>query len=119
MDFNYDGRIFRVVSNSSNGEARGETRFYYHQQQSVVWAAYGGGEVLVGNLLAKVNPDGSLDMRYQHLNQAGEFMSGECHSVPEILPDGRYRLHEKWRWTCGDKSSGESVVEEITEETKA
>ena len=40
-------------------------------------------------------------------------MTGECHSVPEILPDGRYRLREKWRWTCGDGSSGESVIEEL------
>jgi hypothetical protein len=116
MQFNYDGRVFRAVSNSANGEAGAETRFYYHQQQNVAWAAYGGGKVLLGNLLARVNPDGSLDMRYQHLNQAGEFMTGECHSVPEILPDGRYRLHEKWRWTSGDGSSGESVVEEISEE---
>jgi hypothetical protein len=118
MKVNYDGRIFRAVSNSSNGEVGAETRFYYHQQEDVVWAAYGGGPIMLGNLLARVNPDGSLDMRYQHLNQAGEFMTGECRSVLEILPDGRYRLHEKWRWTSGDRSSGESVVEEIGEEKK-
>jgi hypothetical protein len=52
-------------------------------------------------------------MRYQHLNQAGTFMSGKCFSTPEILPDGRIRLHEKWQWTSGDYSSGESVIEEI------
>ncbi len=116
MQFNYDGRVFRSVSNSGNGEAGSETHFHYHQQQDVVWAAYGGGKILLGSLLAKVNPDGSLDMRYQHLNQAGEFMTGECHSVPEVLPDGRYRMHENWRWTCGDRSSGESIVEEIPQD---
>jgi hypothetical protein len=113
MQFNYEGRVFHAVSNSANGEAGTETRFHYHQQENIVWAAYGGGKILLGNLLARVNTDGSLELRYQHLNQAGEFMTGECHSVPEILPDGRYRLHEKWRWTCGDGSSGESVVEEL------
>jgi len=113
MQFNYEGRVFRSVSNSTNGEAGAETHFHYHQQENVVWAAYGGGKVLLGSLLAKLNPDGSLDMRYHHLNQTGEFMTGECHSVPEILPDGRYRLREKWRWTCGDGSSGESVIEEL------
>lgn len=113
MQFNYEGRIFRTVSNSANGEAGEETRFHYHQEQDVVWAAYGGGPILLGNLLAKVNDDGSLDIRYQHLNQNGNFMTGECHSRLEVLPDGRYRLHEKWRWTCGDRSQGESIAEEI------
>ena len=118
MQFNYDGRFFRSISNSDNGEVGADTRFYYHQQENVVWAAYGGGKIMLGNLLARVNADGSLDMRYQHLNQAGEFMTGECNSVPEVLPDGRYRLHEKWRWTSGDGSSGESVAEEILEGPK-
>jgi len=113
MQFNYEGRVFHSISNSTNGETGAETHFHYHQQENVVWAAYGGGKVLLGSLLAKLNPDGSLDMRYHHLNQTGEFMTGECHSVPEILPDGRYRLREKWRWTCGDGSSGESVIEEL------
>jgi hypothetical protein len=40
-------------------------------------------------------------------------MTGICRSTPEILPDGRIRLHEKWQWTSGDRSSGESIVEEI------
>jgi hypothetical protein len=52
-------------------------------------------------------------MRYQHLNTRGEMMTGRCHSVPEILSDGRIRLRESWQWTCGDYSSGESVVDEV------
>jgi hypothetical protein len=52
-------------------------------------------------------------MRYQHINSAGELMTGSCRSVPERTIDGRYRLRESWRWTCGDGSSGESVVEEV------
>jgi hypothetical protein len=43
----------------------------------------------------------------------GEFMAGECHSTPEVLPDGRIRLHERWQWTTGDRSRGESVIEEV------
>ena len=34
-------------------------------------------------------------------------------NIGELLPDGRIRLHEKWQWTSGDLSSGESVIEEI------
>jgi hypothetical protein len=33
--------------------------------------------------------------------------------VLEVLPDDRVRLHERWRWTSGDCSSGQSVVEEL------
>jgi hypothetical protein len=40
-------------------------------------------------------------------------MTGTCISTPEILPDGRLRLHESWRWTSGDGSSGESAIEEV------
>jgi hypothetical protein len=36
-----------------------------------------------------------------------------CTSTPEILPDGRIRLHEKWQWTVDESSEGESIVEEV------
>ena len=55
-------------------------------------------------------------MRYEHINFAGEIRTGLCLSRPEILPDGRIRLHEKWQWTSGDLSSGESIIEEIIQE---
>jgi hypothetical protein len=54
-----------------------------------------------------------LDARYQHVNTSGELMTGQCKSTPEVLPDGRLRLHESWRWTSGDMSEGRSVVEEV------
>ena len=113
MKINYDKRVFKPVSNSETGEVSAETRFYYRQEKTYVWAEYFGGEILRGSLVAKVAEDGSLEMRYQHLNKSGELMTGKCFSTPEILPGGKIRLHEKWQWTCGDLSSGESVVEEI------
>ena len=110
---NFDGRKFRSVENSDGGEVSGETTFHYHQKENVVWAEYRGGEIVFGTLIAKAAPDGSLDMRYQHLNRRGELMTGICRSAPEVLEDGRLRLHEKWQWTSGDCSAGESIVEEI------
>ena len=59
--------------------------------------------------------EGNLDARYAHVNAEGGLMTGECRTTPERLPDGRLRLHEEWRWTSGDGSSGRSVVEEIGE----
>lgn len=109
---NYDGRTFQSVSNTANGEVSGETKFYYHQKGEIVWAEYSGGAILHGQLIARVMPDGSLDMRYQHINSEGELMTGKCISTPEILTDSRIRLHERWQWTSGDFSNGESIIEE-------
>ena len=63
--------------------------------------------------MASVDDDGALDMRYAHVNAEGHLMTGECRSTPDLLPDGRLRLHERWQWTSGDRSAGESIVEEL------
>lgn len=113
MKINYNNRRFRPVQNTENGETSAETEFHYLQQGNIVVGTYNGGAIALGNLIALVNEDGVLDMRYQQVNQDGELMTGICKSTPEVLPNGKIRLHEKWQWTSGDKSSGESVIEEI------
>jgi hypothetical protein len=112
---NYNNRKFRAVQNSSSGEVNSETVFHYHQEGDLVWGEYSGGEIVRGSLIAKCDARGNLDMRYQHLNRRGELMTGECRSTPGILPDGRLWLHEKWQWTCGDRSKGESIIEEAAD----
>ncbi len=110
---NYDGRKFASVQNSVSGEVSAETVFHYHHKEDLVWAEYEGGDIVFGNLIAKVLENGDLEMRYQHLNKQGALMTGVCHSTPEILADGRLRLFEKWQWTSGDLTKGESIIEEI------
>jgi len=51
-------------------------------------------------------------MRYHQINNKGEFMTGICISTPELLQNGKIRLHENWQWTCGDNSKGQSVIVE-------
>ncbi len=110
---NYDKRIFKSVENFASGEVSAATVFHYHQKETLVWAEYAGGAIVFGNLIAKVSADDSLEMRYQHLNEKGELMTGKCVSTPEILTTGKIRLSEKWQWTSGDFSSGKSIIEEI------
>ena len=112
-DMNYEGRVFRSVANSEAGDVGQETTFHYRQEGQVVWAIYSGGSVLYGTLLAKADSAGNLDMRYQHLTRDGGFKTGRCQSRPELLPDGRLRLHEHWEWTSGAEGAGVSIVEEI------
>jgi hypothetical protein len=115
MTINYDNRMFRTVANTPNGEADDRTIVEYRQIDDIVWATFGGGRIRFGTLLAKMGPRGQLDMRYQQINQAGEIRTGTCRAVPEVLPDGRIRLHEQWEWTSGESSKGESVMEEIVQ----
>ncbi len=111
----FDGRLFRSVANSPNGEVSGATLFRYRQHENRVWADYSGGGIEHGHLIAAVGDDGALDMRYHHISPGGALMTGTCRSRLEILPDGRYRLHEDWQWTSADTSRGASIVEEIRE----
>lgn len=109
----YDGKKFQAVSGSANGEVNGNTIFHYTQNGNMVTARYSGGTIKNGHLIALANAQGILDMRYQHINDKNEIKTGTCISTPEVLPNGKLRLHEKWQWTCDDFSKGESVIEEI------
>ena len=109
----YHNKQFCSVNNTDNGEVSSETLFHYQQTGDIITATYAGGQIKQGNLIGKVNAEGQIDMRYQHLNQAMEFMTGRCVSTPELLPNGKVRLHEKWQWTSGDCSEGESMIEEV------
>lgn len=83
------------------------------QTGRIVTCSYSGGRIVSWQLIALVDEAGCLDMRYHPMNDRGELMTGVCRSTPEFLPDGRIRLHEAWRWTSGDASSGSSVLEEV------
>ncbi|MBE1236398.1 n-acetylglutamate synthase [Phaeovibrio sulfidiphilus] len=109
----YDGRRFCGVSNSETGEVSDQTVFHYFQDGDILRADYAGGDVLRGTMIGLVLPDGGLEFHYQHLNRAREVRIGRCVSRPEILPDGRIRLHESWQWLDGDRQTGTSVVEEL------
>ncbi len=109
----FGGRLFRPVQTEGTSETSSETVFKYEQKGNLVTAIYSGGDIEFGQLMALVQSDYSLDMRYQHWNKDGLLMTGVCHSVPQVLETGKLRLHECWQWTCRDQSHGTSVLEEI------
>lgn len=113
MKINYHNKKFRSSQNSSNGEVDSTTLFHYSQINDIVTGTYSGLRIKEGQLIAKVIENGALQMRYQHLNDKNEFKYGHCISTPEILENGKIRLHEKWQWDCGDRSKGESMIEEV------
>ncbi len=109
---NYDGKYFRPVSNTENGETSGDTLFKYRQEGNILTAEYAGGKIKYGHLIGLVDENGNIDMRYHQINDHGVIMTGLCKSTPEFMTNGKIRLHETWEWTCGDKSKGQSIIEE-------
>lgn len=109
----YHNKSFRPVQNSENGETSPETIFHYRQQGNILTSVYSGGKILQGQLIGIVDEQGKIEMRYQQVNTSNELMTGICRSTPEILPNGKIRLHESWQWTSGDLSAGNSILEEI------
>ena len=109
----YHNKTFRPSAASVNGDVNSETVFIYRQDGNIVTASYAGGTVVSGHLVALMDEEGKLDMRYHHVNEDNKIMTGTCSSTPEILVSGKMILHEKWQWTCGDMGSGSSIIEEI------
>ncbi|WP_346236815.1 hypothetical protein ABDK00_013770 [Niabella insulamsoli] len=110
---NYNGKQFKAVDNTPNGATSEETIFHYVQHGNILTAAYKGGKIKTGHLIGIVNEKGEIDMRYHQIDQQNQLMTGVCQSVPEMLPNGKIRLHEAWQWTSGDCSKGTSVIEEL------
>ena len=112
MKVNYDNKVFKAIQNTQNGETTEETIFKYKQKGKILTSEYSGGKIQQGHLIGLVEENGNIEMRYHQINEKGEFMTGVCFSKPEILKNGKIRLHESWEWTSGDKSKGKSIIEE-------
>lgn len=108
----YNNKTFVTISNTENGETSDETIFIYKQVGSILTSEYSGGPIIKGHLMGLVDENGHIDMRYHQINIKNEIMTGICKSRPEVLNNGKIRLHERWQWTSGDQSKGESIIEE-------
>ena len=109
----YNEKCFIPRKNTENGEVDGNTVFLYHQNKNIIWADYSGGEIIKGHLVGTVAENGELDFYYQHINEQEQIRVGICHSVPNVLENGKIELSEKWQWLNGDKSKGSSLLVEI------
>jgi hypothetical protein len=113
LKMNYNDKIFRPISNSENGETSEDTIFHYKQTGQILTCEYSGGQIMKGHLIGLVDENGFIKMAYHQINNKLQIMTGTCDSKPEILEDGKIRLHEIWQWTSGDKSIGQSILEEV------
>ena len=110
---NYNNKRFKAVSNSANGDVSENMIFHYRQEGNIVYCSYSDKDIVYGHLIGTVDARGVIDMSYHQINGMGEIRTGRCLSQPEVMPDGRIRIFEKWRWTSGDLSEGSSILEEV------
>jgi hypothetical protein len=108
-------RRFAGTVNYDSGDANQETVFYYDQSGDLVYGRYEGGRIRLGQIVGRIVSEDRIEFTWQYLNIDGQLVAGTCVSTPEILADGRYRLHENWKTTLGPDAgmAGESVIEEI------
>ncbi|GGF15043.1 hypothetical protein GCM10010954_12020 [Halobacillus andaensis] len=110
---NYHNRMFMSIENSASGEVSSRTYFHYYQEDNILYADYGGGDIVKGKLIGIVHPDDSLEFRYNHVNTNHEIRGGQCTSIPTVLEDGRIELHERWQWLDQEQTTGQSIIQEV------
>lgn len=110
--FDLNNKIFGAEHNSESGEVSDQTRFHYYQQDKMIWAEYGGGEIIKGFLIGKWVDDEHIEFTYQHLNQDLENRLGRC-KTQFSLKNGKLYGNENWQWLDGDKEQGTSLIKEL------
>ncbi|MFH1699622.1 MAG: n-acetylglutamate synthase [Candidatus Zixiibacteriota bacterium] len=113
--FNLNNKYFKGIENYDDGDFNQETVFHYRQDNNIVWATFQGGGTRFGTIVGYINDKGLIQMVWQYLNVSHEFISGTTVSKVEILPDGKYRLHETWTIDKPEPLQGTSVIEEISQ----
>jgi hypothetical protein len=106
----YDNKRFRPVGGRPGEESRVAV---YRQDGDLLWGEFLGGHARRGVLTGTAASDGKLEFAYCMVLDTGEVISGRCASVPEVLPDGRIKLHELWERYGPHASTGVSQIEEI------
>lgn len=109
---NYDGRRFRAADADPDGRA---PVALYRQDGDLVWGEFAGGEVRRGSLAGTCEPDGTIDFAYCMVRADGRVISGRCVSTPQLLVDGRIRLHETWERYGQHADRGTSYLEEVAQ----
>ena len=111
-NINYNGKRFAVLENSENGALGPSTIFEYQQKGNIIHCTYQGEQIVYGHLLGVVNEVNTISLTYHQVDWEGKIRTGICTSTPEIMKNGKIRLHESWQWTSGDRSKGNSILEE-------
>lgn len=113
--FNLDGRVFVPVHNTVGGTVSDATRFTFKQSGPAISAEYKGGDVIAGHILGSFTKEDTAKLIYHCRTKGGELKSGEASAHFSVNDAGRICIDMQWQWLNGDKASGTSHYEEITD----
>jgi hypothetical protein len=108
---NLDGRVLSVSATASRGVVDSNTLLRFRQQGDRVLGRYGGGSVLRGCLVGRIEGHRLL-FRYAQVERSRQIHGGT--SVCEVLyqADGRARIVEHFTWRTRE-GSGTNVFDEV------
>lgn len=106
----YEGRRFLEDTTDPTADA---PVVHFHQQGDVIWARSIHHGVHHGALTGRAAPDGTIEFGYAMLVSDGSVVSGHSIATPELLPDGRLKLTERWERYGPGASSGVSDFVEV------
>ena len=104
---NFNNKRFSLIMNSKNDEVDSETIFEYKQKGDLVTAAYYGGTIKYGKIIA-VYRDNILDMLYQCVTTTNELIAGKAIADILITSKNKVKLKLHWHWLDNENLSGVS-----------
>ena len=105
----YEGRKF--LEDTTDPEADVPV-VHFHQQGELIWAQSTHHGIHHGSLTGRCTQDGTLEFGYAMLVSGGTVVSGHSIATPEVLPDGRIKLTERWeRYGAGAATGVSDFIE--------
>ncbi|NNC37481.1 MAG: hypothetical protein EX271_12435 [Acidimicrobiales bacterium] len=113
--FNLNGRRFYPVHNTVNGTVTDDTIFHFSQSGENITADYAGGDIEIGHITGLfMKPDTAI-LLYHCLTTEGELKAGRADAHFSLNEAGTICIDMQWQWLSGDKTSGTSHYEEISD----
>jgi hypothetical protein len=109
---NLNGKRFKLLSNSKNGQVDSDTIFKYTQKGNKFKGEYNDDEIQYGSIVGLINSPDDIYLTYHCILNTGEIKVGEANAVATI-ENGKIILRLNWRWISGGEGSGNSEYIEV------
>ena len=101
-----------VTARNPHGVSGADTVFHYRVDGAVISAAYAGGRVVAGHVIARATGSDTIETLYHSLTADGDLLSGWSKGRVGVDEAGRTTLAFEWGWLSGAEGGGESCYVE-------
>ncbi len=103
------GKTFRAIANSTNGTINTDTTMtFVSDDERGIAGFYAGGTIKTGQVVARRQDDGTVEMLYHCVTVTGELKAGRALARFSDAADQMPSMHLDWQWLTGDQSGGVS-----------